>query len=157
MKIYIENYNIANLSKKLKDLSQYLTNTSNTVNVYSDEGIFSVDQQNIYKVTYLDKPIKKVKYVSENNIVFDMIIDTTTTTITTVNQLPTDNLIMKTETKVYQISPNSKIKLVVIFTQVNKIVNEYIPRDFYVDVSDDIDIKSPIFKEDINVFLFHLN
>jgi len=157
MKIYIENYNIANLSKKMKGLNKYLTNTSNTIDVYSDEGIFSVDQQNIYKVTYLDKPTKKVKYVSENNIVFDMVIDTTAIVTTSVNQLPTDNVIMKIETQVYQIDPNSKIKLVVIFTQVNKIVKEYVPRDFYFDVSDDIDIKSPIFKEDINVFLFHLN
>jgi hypothetical protein len=157
MKIYIDNYNIANLSKKLKGLNKYLTNKTNTVNVYSDEGIFSVDQQNIYKVTYLDKPIKKMKYISENNIVFDMIIDSTEITSTLVNQLPSDNVIMKTETQVYQISANSKIKLVVILTHVNKVANEYIPNDFYFDVSDDIDIKSPMFKEDINVFLFHLN
>ena len=157
MKIYIDNYNIANLSKKLKGLNKYLTNKTNTVNVYSDEGIFSVGQQNIYKITYLDKPIKKVKYISENNIVFDMIIDTTAIVTTLVNQLPSDNVIMKIETQVYQISANSKIKLVVILTHLNKLANEYIVNDLYFDVSDDIDIKSPMFKEDINVFLFHLN
>ena len=157
MKIYIDNYNIAKLSKKMKDLNKYLTNTSSAINVYSDEGIFSIDQQNIYKITYLDKPIKKVKYVSENNTIFDMIIDTTETTTIIVNQLPTDNVIIKTDTQVYQISPNSKTKLIVNLTPLNKITNEYIPHDFYFDVSDDIDIKSPVFKEDINVFLFHLN
>jgi hypothetical protein len=156
MKIYIDNYNITNLSKKMKGLNKYLTNKTNAIDVYSDEGVFSVDQQNIHKVTYLDKPVKKVKYINENNIIFDLIIDSSETIITAVNQLPPDNLIMKTETQFYQTSTTSKVKLVII-SLLNKQVNEYKPHDFYFDVSNDIDINSPIFKEDINVFLFHLN
>jgi hypothetical protein len=156
MKIYIENYSITNLSKKMKGLNKYLTNKTNTIEIYSDEGIFSVDQQNIHKITYLDKPVKKVKYINENNTVFDILIDTSEATSSIVNHFPPDNLIMKTETQVYQTSATSKVKLV-IFSLLNKHVNEYKPHDFYFDVSDDIDINSPIFKEDINVFLFHLN
>jgi hypothetical protein len=156
MKIYIENYNIENLSKKMKGLNKYLTNKTNVIEVYSDEGIFAIDQQNIYKVNYLDKPIKKGKYISDTSAVFDMIINTTETTKAIVNQLPPDNVILKTETQVYQINATSKTKLVIIST-LNKAVNEYKPYDFYFDVSNDIDINSPIFKEDINVFLFHLN
>ena len=156
MKIYIDNYNIKNLSKKMKGLNKYLTNKTNTIDIYSDEGIFSVDQQNIHKITYLDKPVKNVKYINENNTVFDMLIDTSEATSSIVNHFPPDNLIMKTETQVYQTSANSKVKLVII-SILNKVVNEYKPHDFYFDVSDDIDINSPIFKEDINVFLFHLN
>lgn len=156
MKIYIENYNIENLSKKMKGLNKYLTNKTNVIEVYSDEGIFVIDQQNIYKVDYLDKPIKKGKYISDTSAVFNMIIDTTETTKAIVNQMPPDNVIIKTETQVYQINASSKTKLVVIST-LNKAVNEYKPCDFYFDVSNDIDINSQIFKEDINVFLFHLN
>ena len=156
MKIYIDNYNITNLSKKMKGLNKYLTNKTNTIDIYSDEGIFSVDQQNIHKITYLDKPVKKVKYINENNTVFDMLIDTSEATSSIVNHFPPDNLIMKTETQVYQTCVTSKVKLVII-SLLNKHVNEYKPHDFYFDVSDDIDINSPIFKEDINVFLFHLN
>jgi hypothetical protein len=156
MKIYIENYNIENLSKKMKGLNKYLTNKTNVIEVYSDEGIFVIDQQNIYNVDYLDKPIKNGKYISETGTVFNMIIDTSETTRTIVNQLPPDNIIMKTETQVYQINATSKTKLVVIST-LSKAINEYKPYDFYFDVSNDIDINSPIFKEDINVFLFHLN
>ena len=156
MKIYIENYNIENLSKKMKGLNKYLTNKTNVIEVYSDEGIFVIDQQNIYNVDYLDKPIKNGKYISETGTVFNMIIDTSETTRTIVNQLPPDNIIMKTETHVYEINATSKTKLVVILT-LNKAINEYKPYDFYFDVSNDIDINSPIFKEDINVFLFHLN
>ena len=156
MKIYIDNYHIENLSKKMKSLNKYLTNKTNSIEVYSDEGIFVIDQQNIYKITYLDKPIKNVKYINENGIIFDMIIDTTEKTKTIVNQLPSDNIIMKTETQIYQTDASSKTKLVVNLT-LNKLINEYKLHDFYFDVSNDIDINSPIFKEDINVFLFHLN
>ena len=85
-----------------------------------------------------------------------MLIDTSETTKTIVNQLPPDNVILKTETQVYQINATSKTKMVINLT-LNKDVNEYKPYDFYFDVSNDIDINSPIFKEDINVFLFHLN
>ena len=155
MKIYIDNYNIKNLSKKIKSLNEYLTNKTNVIDVYSDEGIFSIDQKNIYKITYLDKPLKKVKYTNENNT-FDMIIDSTETISTLANQLPYDNVILKTETRVYQLFDKSKVQLVINLT-LNKNINEYEPTDFYFNVSDDIDINSPIFKEDINVFLFHLN
>ena len=68
MKIYIDNYNIKNLSKKMKGLNKYLTNKTNSIDVYSDDGVFSVDQQNIHNVTYLDKPVKKVKYI----IIYDI-------------------------------------------------------------------------------------
>jgi hypothetical protein len=156
MKIYIDNYNITNLSKKIKGLNKYLTNKTNTIDVYSDEGIFSIDQQYIYKIAHLDKPVKKVKYTNENSTIFDMMIDSSETISSIVNQLPPDNVIIKTETQVYQINATSKVKLVII-SQLNKKVNEYKPHDFYFDISNDIDINSPIFKEDINVFLFHLN
>ena len=156
MKIYIENYNITNLSKKMKGLNKYLTNKTNSIDVYSDEGVFVIDQQNIHNITYLDKPVKKVKYISENNTIIDLTIDSSETIITMVNQLPPDNVIMKTETQVYQTSPMSKVKLVIV-SLLSRQLNEYKAHDFYFDVSNDIDINSPIFKEDINVFLFHLN
>ena len=156
MKIYIDNYNIKNLSKKLKGLNKYLTNKINTIDVYSDDGIFLIDQQNIHNITYLDKPVRKVKYINENDTIFDMMIDSSETIITMVNQLPPDNLIMKMETQVYQTTATSKVNLVIV-SLLNRQFNEYKPNDFYFDVSNDIDINSPIFKEDINVFLFHLN
>jgi hypothetical protein len=156
MKIYIDNYSIENLSKKMKGLNKYLTNKTNSIDVYSDEGIFLVDQQNIHNITYLDKPVRKVKYINENNAIIDLTIDSSETIITMVNQLPPDNVIMKIETQVYQTSTTSKVKLVIV-SLLSRQLNEYKPHDFYFDVSNDIDINSPIFKEDINVFLFHLN
>ena len=151
MKIYINNYNIDNLSKKLKGLNEYLINKTNSIEIYSDEGIYLVDENNIYNITYLDRPVQKINYTDD----VEMCIDLSTTNSIIVNQLPSDNIILKLATYTYKICPRSKIKLIVNFT-LNKNM-EYKPYNFYFDVSDDIDINGPIFKEDINVFLFHLN
>jgi hypothetical protein len=151
MKIYINNYNIDNLSKKLKGLNGYLINKTNSIEIYSDEGIYLVDENNIYNITYLDRPIQKINYTDS----IEMSIDLSTTNSIIVNQLPSDNIILKLSTYTYKTCPRSKVKLIVNFT-LNKNM-EYKPYNFYFDVSDDIDINGPIFKEDINVFLFHLN
>ena len=59
------------------------------------------------------------------------------------------------ETHNYQLDAKSKIKFVINFVLIKNI--NYNLHDFYFDVSDDIDINSPLFKEDINVFLSLLN
>jgi hypothetical protein len=151
MKIYINNYNIDNLSKKLKGLNGYLINKTNSIEIYSDEGIYLVDENNIYNITYLDRPIQKINYTDD----VEMSIDLSTTNSIIVNQLPSDNIILKLATYTYKICPRSKVKLIINFTLTKNM--EYKPYNFYFDVSDDIDINGPIFKEDINVFLFHLN
>ena len=152
MKIYIENYNIEKLSKKLKTLHEYFINKTNILEVYTDEGIFSIDQNNIYKHEYFDKPVKNIKkYIDD----FSVIVDTTNFKKSIVNQLPSDNLIIKIETRMYQISSKSSLRLIINFIQ-NK-QSEYKLYDWYFDVSDDIDINNLLFKEDINVFLSSLN
>ena len=151
MKIYINNYNIDNLSKKLKGLNKYLISKTNSIEIYSDEGIYLVDENNIYNITYLDRPIQKINYTDS----IEMSIDLSTTNSIIVNQLPSDNIILKLATYTYKICPRSKVKLIINFTLTKNM--EYKPYNFYFDVSDDIDINGPIFKEDINVFLFHLN
>ena len=59
------------------------------------------------------------------------------------------------ETNNYQLDAKSKIKFVINFVLIKNM--NYSLHDFYFDVSDDIDINSPLFKEDINVFLSLLN
>ena len=104
MKIYINNYNIYNLSKKLKGLNEYLINKTNSIEIYSDEGIYLVDENNIYNITYLDRPIQKINYTDD----VEMSIDLSTTNSIIVNQLPSDNIILKLATYTYKICPNQQ-------------------------------------------------
>jgi len=151
MKIYIDNYSAEKMHKKLGSFNDYLLNKTNVIEVYSDEGIFVVEQNNISKITYLDKPINKVKYSDKINF----IIDSSETNQTIVNQLPFDCIILKIETHNYQLNTRSKIKFVINFALIKN--TDYKLHDFYFIVSDDVDINSPLFKEDINVFLSLLN
>ena len=152
MKLYLENYNILKISKKLKQLSSLFINNSYKKEIYSNEGIFTTDKNNLYKITYLDGEISKIpKYIDNINIV----IDKSEETREIVNQLPFDNFILNLETRNYVLNPQSKIKLVIDFLITDNMDPE--PYNFYIDIPNIIDINSPLFKEDLNVFLFHLN
>ena len=152
MKLYIENYDILKISKKLKQLSGLFTNNSYKKEIYSNEGVFTIDKNNLYKITYLDGEISKIpKYIDNINIV----IDKSEETREIVNQLPFDNFILNLETRNYVLNPQSKIKLVIDFIITDNMNPE--PYNFYIDIPNIIDINSPLFKEDLNVFLFHLN
>jgi len=152
MKLYIENYDILKISKKLKQLSSLFVNNSYRKEIYSVEGIFTIDKNNLYKITYLDGEISKIlKYIDNVNI----IIDKSEETREIVNQLPFDNFILNLETRNYVINPQSKIKLVIDFIITDNMNPE--PYNFYIDIPNIVDINSHLFKEDLNVFLFHLN
>ena len=152
MKVYIENYNILKISKKLKQLSGLFVNNSYRKEIYSVEGIFTTDKNNLYKITYVDGEISRVSnYIDNVNI----IIDKSEETREIVNQLPFDNFILNLETRNYVLNPQSKIKLVIDFIITDNMNPE--PYNFYIDIPNIIDINSPLFKEDLNVFLFHLN
>lgn len=152
MKLYIENYNILKISKKLKQLNGLFINNSYKKEIYSDEGIFTIDKNNLNKITYVDGEISKIpNYIDNVNI----IIDKSEETREIVNQLPFENFILNLETRNYALNPQSKIKLVIDFIITDTTNPE--PYNFYIDIPNIIDINSPLFKEDLNVFLFHLN
>ena len=152
MKLYIENYNILKISKKLKQLNGLFINNSYKKEIYSDEGIFTIDKNNLNKITYVDGEISKIpNYIDNVNI----IIDKSEETREIVNQLPFENFILNLETRNYALNPQSKIKLVIDFIITDNMNPE--PYNFYIDIPNIIDINSPVFKEDLNVFLFHLN
>ena len=152
MKLYIENYDILKLSKKLKRLEGLFINNVYKKEIYSDEGIFTVDKNNLYKITYLDGEITTIpNFIDDVNI----IIDKSEETREIVNYLPFTNFILNLETRYYVLNPQSKIKLVIDFIITDNMNPE--PYNFYIDIPNIIDINSPVFKEDLNVFLFHLN
>lgn len=151
MKLYIENYNILKISKKMKSLEEFFLNSSYKKEIYSEEGIFMIDKNNLYQVTYLDGEITKFpNYIDDINI----ITDKTEETKKIVNQVPFNNIVLDLETRHYVLNKQSKFKLVIDFI-IND--NKLELHNFYFNIPNIIDINSPLFKEDLNVFLFHLN
>ena len=135
----------------MKSLEEFFLNSSYKKEIYSEEGIFMIDKKNLYQVTYLDGEITKFpNYIDDINI----ITDKTEETKKIVNQVPFNNIVLDLETRHYVLNKQSKFKLVIDF-----IINDskLEPHNFYFDTPNTIDINSPLFKEDLNVFLFHLN
>ena len=152
MILFIENYNILKISKKLKHIEGLFINNVFKKEIYSDEGIFTIDKNNLYKITYVDGEITMMPNFIDN---VNIIIDKSEETREIVNYLPFTNFILNLETRYYVLNPQSKIKLVIDFIITDNMNPE--PYNFYIDIPNIIDINSPVFKEDLNVFLFHLN
>ena len=83
MKIYIENYSIDVLRSKLNKFT--VTKTFTKRQFYSAEGIFTIDNNNIYKLDIIDKPI-----IREEVDGYTLLKDESRINKVIVNQLPFD-------------------------------------------------------------------
>jgi hypothetical protein len=83
MKIYIENYSIDLLRSKLSKFKE--TKTFVKRQFYSEEGIFTIDANNIYQLLITDKAI-----IKEEVDGFVLLKDTSSINKVVVNQLPFD-------------------------------------------------------------------
>ena len=142
MKIYIENYDIEKLPGCLDNLEKYLITKNKIILVYSEDGLFEIDQNNIYKLDILKD--------TTNSFIHDkkwtLLIDECEIKKTHVHWLPLDHHLIKTQIARYRLikSKESTMELVIIFDERNK------PIDFYLETS-------KMDTEHINVFLSMLN
>jgi hypothetical protein len=157
MKLYIENYDIQNLTKKIKNLDKYYKKTETYTEIFSEEGIYRINESTIYKLNNIeDYPIKKVNNLSHN---YSLLIDKSTFAKEEVFQVPYDTLQISVERNIvaftYSIN-NSNLKLIIEgvyemngFNNNNE--NKYygfLPIDFYF---------TEFIMDDLNVFLSVLN
>ena len=174
MKIYIENYNPNKLIKKLDKLETYFLMKKDIVEIYCDEGIYIIDNNNCYKrnisnENIVNKTVNGVNYV----------IDETVITNENVYQIPPDHISINI-TKFYYGLPNANqfknqnqnmINLVIEGVKNmkpnydNKYDNNYdeskydnfLLNNFYIEVFFKENIDTILQKEIINVFLSLLN
>ena len=170
MKIYIENYNPNKLMKKLDKLETYFLMKKDIVEIYCDEGIYIIDNNNCYKrnisnENIVNKTVNGVNYV----------IDETVITNENVYQIPPDHISINI-TKFYYGLPNANqfknqnqnmINLVIEGVKKmkpnydnnydeNKYDN-FLLNNFYIEVFFKENIDTILQKEIINVFLSLLN
>ena len=178
MKIYITDIFPSSLKNKLTKLKEYLSNTISRYEMVSEEcGIHIIEEDAIYRVEPNFKPdihvINGDNSINGSDIKNDLLIDNTNyKMIPVVSQLPFNYILTKMTIYEYQVSKKSKMKMVieclnepvptnVFFAKKNGLVNTetmVIPINFYF-VYDDvkIDLTDRFVKEEINVFLSHLN
>lgn len=159
MKLYIQNYNIKKLVNKLEILEKYKVQKNVLTEIYSDEGIYNINDINLYKLSTEDSDIIKINNYYNN---YDILIDNSKITYVKTYQIPHNHIILHMMEFFYLATTKSSIKLVIIckclFNETsNNQLDEFVPIDFYFEVSDKIDIHSELFKSDLNVFLSLLN
>ena len=128
--------------------------------IYSDEGIFIVDNKNIYKKKIIDEEVISInKYVMEK----DILIDYSKEKLEDSYQIPFNHKHFINIKVSYLVNPRSHIKLFIIMSPNENWVNDYLDKndfylyckviDIYFEVQEHIDIYGVFCKNEINELL----
>ena len=155
MKIYIEDYKLSNLVKKISSLKKYLVETKSILEISSNDGEYYIDNANVYKIINIDKSIKRYDIYYKN---LSLIVDYSYTTNIETNQIANNNIEILFKYYYFALNKSSDLKLVI------KAINENVddlnninPVDFYFEKDGYAEINTIFFKDEINVFLSLLN
>lgn len=151
MKIYIDKYNINELSQKIPLLKPYYNKTITNKFIYSTEGIFKIDENNILKMNIISNKV-------DRNFK-GFIIDESKITYEKSTYIPNEHILNNVTQIIYKINPTSKLNLVIegFYKDNSKNQNIFVPTDFYFETNIEDKIYNPIIKDDLNVFLSLLN
>ena len=152
MKIYLKYYTVSDIMKRISSFDKYHIGTNHYYEIFTEEGIFQVTNNAIFKMNTVDAKIMNVKRADGH----ELIIDKTTINPTNYHQIPSYHIVSPVSSFIYQTRRGGP-KLVIEgkygsqnFSYVNN--DKYLgfaPSNFYFDVNSETD--------DINVFLSQLN
>ena len=178
-KIYIKDYNLNLLKQKFYKLDEYFRNKETFIEVFSPEGFFNIDNNNLYKLIAIDKQKYICKYETYN-----LLFDNSYFEKECVSQIPIDHIILNMTKFYYEygeygkntnkdhVKPKSnksnnninKSFLILVIEGIyeTKIQNDnkdkycdFIPINFYFLINESFD--NILIKNDLNVFLSMLN
>ena len=152
MKIYSKNICLQKLHKKMKILEKYLCDTKQKLTVYSIDGIFQIDENNIRKMIILSDNSQKTFFFGN-----ELLIDKTKIKYEKTNFIPSEHEVCKFIELTYILDTKSKIKLVIEGKYDETNINNFIPNDFYFETEIEEELQNPVIIEDLNVFLSLLN
>ena len=162
MRLYILNYTMKNIDNKFSKLQ---TSYVEGVQIYSDDGIFFIDNNSSYKLSCNDSKITTINNYYNG---FNLIVDYSIIKKEISSQIPPDHLAFKVKIITYKKHINSKISLIIttyIDTDINitntnelKYSKElFTVNDFYFDIPDNLDVNDIFVKEELIEFLSMLN
>jgi len=157
MRLYFVDINMNRLYNKLHALDKYYADKKIVHEIYSDEGIYCVNDKNICKLYITDNNTTEISnYIDDYNI----IIDYSTINYKEQKQLPYEHLFLSTIEFHYQASHRSPIQLIIrgnydvsMDETPQDRYKHFIPNDFYFEILDRIDVNGQMCKEEINELL----
>ena len=141
MKIYINNFNIDILPSIIKSLTEYYINSETYIQIYSEDGIFQINDASTKKQNSTDKEIQIFKEYYEN---FTLIADPSYYTLEQTYNIPSEHLSTTVKRCFFTPDKNSIFKLVIegnILEENNKnnknSMYDIHPYDIYIEVDKD--------------------
>ena len=141
MKIYINNFNIDILPSIIKSLTEYYINSETYIQIYSEDGIFQINDTSTKKQNITDKEIQIFKEYYEN---FTLIADPSYYTLEQTYNIPSEHLSTTVKRCFFTPDKNSIFKLVIegnILEENNKnnknSMYDIHPYDIYIEVDKD--------------------
>lgn len=152
MKIYCENITLDKLAKKINLLDNYLCDTKNKCIIYSVDGIFKIDENNIKKMIILSDKSIKCKLFGHPLLVEDSKVNYDKT-----NFIPNEHDSYKYIELNYLLDSKSKLKLIIEGNYEDSSLKKFLPSDFYFETQIEEEIHNSVIRDDLNVFLSLLN
>ena len=152
MKIYINNLNL----ELLKDISELfkenLINCEKYIELYTEEGIYNIQDKFCHQLHILDKDIKRFDKYYEN---FTLIVDPSYFNEEQINSIQGNiHESIQITKQAYKLNKSSSLQIIIKFCNENK---KLIPYDIYLYSNKDIDINDILIKKEIIEFLSVLN
>jgi hypothetical protein len=152
MKVYINNFNLEILDDISNLFKDKLVDTKNYIELYTDEGIYNIENKDIFILNVIDKDIKIYEKYYNN---FTLITDPSYFNKKKITSIHGEtHLSFKTKKNYYKLNNNSDIYLVIKYYYKS---NNFIPNDIYFKINREIDINDIFIKKEIIEFLSVLN
>jgi hypothetical protein len=149
MKLYIDSYHYNPNKLKINLLkNKFKHDKCTSVEFYTDNGIYTIENNELYKLVPMDNPIELVNIHG-----LDFIIDKSYYTKKQHHQLSPDHTIIK---KTHYVFCNSKVSLVVE-GDVSANDADFIPTNFYFDTHSNNSIDDIMILNEFNEFLSTFN
>jgi hypothetical protein len=156
MRIYINNFNLDILNDISDLFKEHITNseTYTYIELYTSQGIYRIEEKNIYFLDTCDKDIKIVENYYNN---LTLIVDLSFFQKQCCSTIHGENhLALQITEKQYKINPSSEINIVIKYI-FNEHEDKLIPNDIYFETEKDININEIFIKKEIIEFLLMLN
>ena len=152
MRIYINNFNLDIMDKISELFKEHLIKTDNYIELYTNEGIYRIEDKIIYFLDIIDNDIQKFEKYYNN---FTLIVDTSFYNKKNTSSIHGEtHLSFQIIEKYYKLDIFSPISLVIKYN-LNK--TKLIPIDIYFESYKDININDVFIKKEIIEFLSVIN
>ena len=152
MKIYINNLNLNILNELSNNFKNLLIDTKQYIVLYTEEGIYEINNKLIYHLEQIDRDIKKYEnFYNEFTLIVDPSFFNKHIETSIIGTKHISNQIVK---YIYKLNKKSDLNLIIEY---NSNDSKMIENDIYFELNKEIDIDEIFIKKELIEFLSLLN